>query len=108
MQSEQDALICVQGAWNGWKTAEVRLADLEAVHWLQPERAPRQMVHGYISCMNLLSGDIPHECQGTPGPHRLLVCVIKHHNTATAYAEVARRADHTMRVSEWRRDHVES
>jgi hypothetical protein len=108
MLSDQEALICVQGAWNGWKTAEIRLSDLEHVHWLQPERAPRQMVHGYISCGNLLSGDIPHECDGASGPHRLLVCVIKHHNTATAYAEVSRRANQTVRVSEWRRAAVES
>ena len=103
MQSDQDALICVQGAWNGWKTAEVRLRDLEHVHWHQPTRAPRQMLHGYVTCGSLLSGDIPHECVGAPGSHRLLVCVIKHHNTAAVYAEVARRAGQTVRVSEWRR-----
>jgi hypothetical protein len=81
----------------------VRLADLEHVHWLQPERAPRQLLHGYISCVNVVSGDIPHECAGTPGPHRLLVCVIKHHNTAGTYAEIARRADDALPMPQRRR-----
>lgn len=106
--SEHDALICVQGAWNGWRTAEVRLGDLEHVHWLQPERAPRQLLHGYISCMKVVSGDVQHECAGTPGPHRLLVCVLKHHNTAGLYAEVARRASDTLLVPQRRRLAVES
>jgi hypothetical protein len=101
--SQQEALICVQGAWNGWRTAEVRLRDLEHVHWLQPSRAPRQLVHGYISCLNVISGDIPHECDGTSGPHRLLVCVIKHHNTAGTYAEVARRANDNLPMPQQRR-----
>jgi hypothetical protein len=100
MKSEQEALIRVHGAWNGWRTAEVRLADLEHIHWLQPDRAPRQLVHGHILCRDLVSGDIPHECEGTPGPHRLLVCVIKNHNTAAVYAEVARRADDAFQMSQ--------
>jgi hypothetical protein len=106
--SDQEALVCVQGAWNGWRTAEVRLGDLEHVHWLQPQRAPRQLLHGYISCMKVVSGDIPHECTGTPGPHRLLVCVIKHHNTAGLYAEVAQRASETLPVLQRRRMAAES
>jgi len=103
MLSDQETLVCVQGAWNGWKRAEVRLRDLEHVHWLQPSGAPRQMLHAYVSCMNLLSGDIPHECTEASGPHRLLVCVIKQHNTAAVYAEVASRATQTVRVAEWTR-----
>jgi hypothetical protein len=58
--------------------------------------------------MKVVSGDIPHECTGTPGPHRLLVCVIKHHNTAGVYAEVARRANETLPVPQQRRMVAES
>ena len=82
MQAEDRTLIRVQTEWNGWRSAEVRLNDLHDVHWFQPDRAPRPMIHGYISCASIVDGDIPHDCELTAGPHRLLVC----------YAELARRA----------------
>jgi hypothetical protein len=92
MTSDHHVLVRVQGAWNGWQTAEVRLSDLEDVHWLKPGRAPQPLVHGYVACSSLLSGAVPHDCDRTPAPHRLLVCVIKHHNIPSVYAEVVLRA----------------
>jgi hypothetical protein len=92
MQGEDGTLIRVQTEWNGWRSAEVRLNDLHDVHWFQPDRAPRPLVHGYISCASIVDGHIPHDCQRTSGPHRLLVCVLKRHITPGAYAELARRA----------------
>lgn len=89
-----DTVICVQGEWDGWKTAEVRLQDLLDVHWRQPIRAPRSLVHGYVRCTDLLAGEIPHPCEHAGVPHRLLVCVIKRHNAPSAYEELVRRADH--------------
>jgi hypothetical protein len=93
MQPEDATLIRVQREWNGWRSAQVRLDHLHDVHWFQPDRAPRQLVHGYVSCASIVDGDIPHECSLTQGPHRLLVCVLKRHTTPGAYAELARRAD---------------
>ena len=92
MSADQDVLVNVQGAWNGWRTAEVRLSGLEQIHWLQPSGAPRPLLHGYVSCNAMVSGNIPHECSDTPGPHRFLICVLKQHNTAALYAELAARA----------------
>ena len=92
MQVEDRTLIRVQTEWNGWRSAEVRLNDLHDVHWFQPDRAPRPMLHGYISCASIVDGSIPHDCELTSGPHRLLVCVLKRHTTPDAYAELARRA----------------
>jgi hypothetical protein len=82
----------VQCEWDGWRTAEVRLADLQNIHWLQPERAPRPLVHGYVSC-RCVAGGLSHECDRTKGPHTLLVCVLKKHVVPSVYAEIARRAD---------------
>ena len=93
MGARDGILICVQRDWDGWQTAEVRLADLENIHWLQPPRAPQPLVHGYVFCTNIVSGDIPHDCERTPGPHRLLVCALKRHVAPNVHAEIAQRAD---------------
>jgi hypothetical protein len=92
MPVNDDSVICVQGEWDGWKTAEVRLRDLLDIHWRQPIRAPRLLVHGYIRCTDVITGEIPHACEHTDKPHRLLVCVIKRHSAPSAFEELARRA----------------
>ena len=93
MRAQDEMLIRVQREWDGWRTAEVRLGNLQNIHWLQPSRAPHPIVHGYILCTDIVSGNIPHDCDRTPPPHRLLVCVLKRHSSASAHAEIARRAD---------------
>jgi hypothetical protein len=93
MGASDGMVIRVQSAWNGWRNAEVRLGDLRDVHWFQPTRAPRALVHGYIVCSNIMLGDIPHDCDRRSAPHRLLVCILKSHTIATVYAELVRRAD---------------
>ena len=93
MQASAEMVIRVQSEWNGWRNAEVRLGDLRDVHWFQPTRAPRALVHGYILCSSIMIGDIPHDCDRRSAPHRLLICILKSHTIATVYAELARRAD---------------
>jgi hypothetical protein len=92
MRAYDDVLIRVHSEWNGWRNAEVRLGDLRDVYWFQPNGAPHAIVHGYISCSNIVMGDVPHECDRR-SPHRLLVCILKSHTIRTVYAELARRAD---------------
>lgn len=93
MKAHDGMLVRVLSEWNGWRTTEVQLRDLQRVHWLQPSHAPHPLLHGYISCTNVVNGNIPHECDTKSAPHRLLVCVLKTHNIPTAYAELARRAN---------------
>jgi hypothetical protein len=93
MRASDDFLIRVQADWNGWRNAEVRINDLSDVHWLQPHGAPHPLVHGYIACSTIATGDIPHGCDRRTAPHRLLVCILKRHTIATVYAELTRRAD---------------
>ena len=93
MFAHDDMLIRVLSEWKGWRNAEVRLRDLENVQWVQPRHAPHPLVHAYTFCTNIVTGEIPHHCDRTAPPHRLLVCVLQAHNLPTAFAELARRAD---------------
>lgn len=100
MQADNDTFIRVHRHWDGCWTADVRLGDLQNTHWLQPDRAPRPLLHGYISCANVRTGHIPDVCDPTPGPHQLLVCVLKRHTQPSVYLELARRADEAQRSRE--------
>ena len=85
-------LVVVQREWNGWRTALARVSDLEDVHWRQPTGAPRPLVHAYVPCVNLQSGNILHECDPATAPHHLLVCVLKSHTAADVFEALTRRA----------------
>jgi hypothetical protein len=85
------AEVVVSEAWNGWRTASVRVTDIEEVHWRQPSGAPCAMIHGYVSCGNVPAGLLPHDCCDTP--HRLLVCVLKCHAVPHVFAGLVHRAD---------------
>lgn len=87
-----ETLISVHREWNGCRTAEIRLRDLQEIHWFQPPGAPRPLMHAYVSCASIVSGDMPHDCDRSGGPHRLLVCVLKKHTLPSAYMELTERA----------------
>jgi len=86
------AEVVVQRDWNGWHTASARLGDLEQVHWRQPAGAARPLIHAFVTCSNLLRGDVPHECSAASAPHRLLICVLKSHTAPMVFDELVRRA----------------
>ena len=92
MSAHDDTVIRVHGEWKGWRTADVHLRDLLGVHWFQPHQAPHPLIHGYIWCTQIVTGEIPHYCGPAAPPHRLLVCVLKSHTLPTVFAELARRA----------------
>jgi hypothetical protein len=94
MRLYNDFLISVNGDWQDWRSAMVRLADLWDVHWREPVGASHPLVHGYICCTNIVSGEVPHDCPRGSGPHRLIVCVLKSRTLPAVYAGLARRADH--------------
>src|SRR5688500_8755927 len=92
MKIQGEVLVRVHRDWDGWHSAEVRLRDLQDIQWLQPAHAPHQLLHGFVLCNRLVSGEIPHNCDSRSGPHLLCVCVLKRHAIATTYAELVRRA----------------
>jgi hypothetical protein len=51
------------------------------------------MIYAYLSCADIISGNLPHRCDPVSAPHCIRVCVLRRHNVASAYAELVRRAD---------------
>jgi len=85
-------LVVVQRDWNGWRKAMTPMAALQDVHWHQPPGAPRPLIHAYVSCTELTSGDVPHDCSGR-GAHRLLVCVLRQHTAPSVFCTLVERAN---------------
>ena len=98
MGAYDDISIWLHADWKHCHSATTRFADLHDVHWHQPPGAPHSMVHGYVACTDIATGDIPHECDRTTAPHRVHVCVLKRHTIPWAYAELARLADRRKRL----------
>jgi hypothetical protein len=90
--TRSETLVAVRGEWDGWRAADVEARNLTELHWSQPPGAPRAIVHGFIRCSDIVRGDLPHGCERTAGPHRLLVCILKRHNPPSVYAAIERRA----------------
>ena len=88
-----ETLVVVQQEWNGWRTATVRLSDLQEVRWGQPPGAPRPLLQARVACDSIRSGELPHACVETPAPHHLQVWVLKRHAAPSVFEELARRAD---------------
>ena len=91
-----ETFIRVHRQWNDWRSAEVRLRDLEGIHWFRPVGAPRPLIHGFIRCNDLVNVDLMHECIGPSAPHRLLVCVLRKHTVASVFHELEARADRQL------------
>ena len=89
---DEGTMVVVQREWNGWRTASARLSDLQSIHWLQPNGAPRPLIHAYIPCTKLQTGEIPHDCDVKSVPHRLLVCVLKCHTAPVVFAVLSHLA----------------
>jgi len=89
----EQTLVVVQQEWNGWRTAMVRLSDLEGIHWLQPAGAVRRLIHAQVGCDRIISGEIQHNCLETPALHCLHAWVLKSHTAPPIFEELSRRAD---------------
>src|SRR4029078_10106040 len=88
-----DILIPVYASWKSWQTAEVRIGHIRTPHWSQPDGAPHRLLHAFVSCADIVSGCIPHDCETGSAPHQLLVCLIKRHVPSGTYAELVRCAE---------------
>jgi hypothetical protein len=85
-----ESIVRVQQDWNSWRSAEVRLCDLEDIHWMQPKGSPRPLLHGYVNCRSVLNSGIPHACDDSATAHRLRVCILKRHVPPLSYFELVR------------------
>lgn len=93
-----ERVVRVHLAWNGWQCAEIPFDALTNVHWRQPGGAPHRLVHAYVDCRIATRCGLPHACDAVD-PHRLLVCVLKHHATVSTYRELAHSAEARDRLS---------
>lgn len=93
-QPGEDVLVPVQREWNGWRLAQVRFADLEDLHWLQPNGAPRALLHAYVWCSKIASGTLA-EVTELAAPERVRVCLLKSHLLPAVYSALANRAIRT-------------
>jgi hypothetical protein len=89
--------VVVQRDWSGWRKAMAPMTALESVHWRQPAGAPRPLIHAYVSCRDLISGDVPHEC-GEQAAHRLLVCILRQHTAPSVFQALVERANAVARL----------
>jgi hypothetical protein len=90
---DNGTLVVVQRQWNDWRTAMVRLTDLENIHWFQPDHAPRPLIHADVCRTKVLSGTMSEDCQQSSPQSRLRVCVLKCHTAPGVFEELSRRAD---------------
>jgi hypothetical protein len=88
-----DVAISITAPWDHWQSAQIRLNAFGEPHWWQPTGAPKPLLHGYVSCADIVSGTPMHACDPLSAPHRLHVCVLKRHNVPSIYAALAARAD---------------
>lgn len=89
---EQPTLVVVQRAWSDWRTAVVHVTELEEIHWFQPAGAARPLIHAYVWCDKIVSGNLSHDCLDSPSPHRLLICLLKSHTAPVVYETLAEQA----------------
>lgn len=94
-----EGLVSVQAAWNGWRSAEVRLSDLHDLHWFQPAGAHSRFLHAWIDCSDIVVGSIPHACDAPSAPHRLHVCLLKSHTLPGIYTQLTQRASDVAPVA---------
>jgi hypothetical protein len=81
----QEAIVTVRRQWNDWKTGTVAADKLRDFHWRSSSggvgaASPRPMLYARMFCDSLLSGEIGHSCAHGPGPHDILVCIVKKDN----------------------------
>jgi hypothetical protein len=96
MTPDEEISISVTASWKDWRSARVRLIDLQDVHWHQPIGAPHPLVHAYVACTDIAGGEFSHGCAATAMPHQLRVCVLKSHNIPAVYAVLVRQASHAL------------
>jgi hypothetical protein len=87
-----DSLVAVRGRWDEWRTAQVSMSQLHDLFWMQPSGTARPILHAYVSCDDVVTGEIPHRCGDGTARHRLLVCVLRKDVTPSMHATLERLA----------------
>jgi hypothetical protein len=98
MDHQLPPTVWVRRHWCDQLHAEYRLVDLTGLHWSDnsdgyARRSPNPMVHGYVMCHQMISGDALHPClDGQWPPHRIKVCVVAKDNPKALMVRLKARA----------------
>ena len=88
-----DTNIWVRRQWNDWRKGKVKISNISNLHWDCMSGgvrtlAPRNFVHGYIFCTDIIEGEVAHSCQHGSPPHNIKICICKCDNTKESYQKM--------------------
>src|SRR5689334_21227519 len=83
--------ISLKADCNDWHSATARVDALRDVRWYRPAGKPQRLLHARISCADIVTGSLPHDCGSSTAPHDIELCVLRRHNLPAAYAALTDR-----------------
>jgi hypothetical protein len=94
---ESEEFAFVRRQWNNWMKGKVRADAITDLHFDRLSggvrtRAPREFLHGYIWCDEIVEGTVAHSCQHGTAPHYIKVCIVKKDNSQAIYAKLKDKA----------------
>jgi hypothetical protein len=92
-----EEFVTVRNQWNDWRTAMVRVVDLEDIRWAHPAGAPRPLIHATLSCLSLVGSGQFHTCDGGTA-HQLTVCILRRNTAFCIFEDLVARAAAPMAV----------
>jgi hypothetical protein len=83
-----DVTTIARRRWNDPARFEVPLAALWDFHYRNEaggvcRAMPRAFLYAHLWCDHVSQGTFGHACGDDPGPHDLLVCILRHDNLST-------------------------
>ncbi len=96
-QITEELEVAVRRQWNDYKTATVKFDSITGLHYSSisggvGRASPRLFLHGYISCDEILSGELAHSCLHGRSPHSIKVCIVKKDNEVEIYKRLSEKA----------------
>lgn len=88
--SEQET-VWVRCQSNDWKHALYRVDQIKGLHMGDNSGGvnPRQFLHGFVWCDEMIEGELAHSCNHYPEPHQIRVCIVKVDNQKSVYEKLA-------------------
>ncbi len=96
-ETEAKAEVNVRRQWNNHQIATVKFDSIGGLHFSSfsggvGSPSPRPFLYGYISCDEILSGELAHSCLHGRPPHPIKVCIVKKDNESKIYKRLIEKA----------------
>jgi hypothetical protein len=103
-----DEFVYVRRGPSDWKIGGIRVSSISDLHMSESTggvlRATGQsFLFGYISCDDIVEGEIAHSCRHGKGPHRIKVCVVQKDNNPDLYRRPRRTVEPEWKSSKRRK-----